>query len=130
MKISTKNLTTFAWIFLVTGFFTTSVAILLFSKVLLFQNYSAFQLLAPASQLIIAGPFSLISGFLLFDKYKRGIIFGLVTSGVFIFYAVTIFFENRIGTTNESLWSLLPAILGLMIAFTFIFRVMKNTRYV
>jgi hypothetical protein len=120
MKISTKNLTTFAWIFLVTGFFTTSVAILLFSKVLLFQNYSAFQLLAPASQLIIAGPFSLISGFLLFDKYKRGIIFGLVTSGVFIFYAVT----------NESLWSLLPAILGLMIAFTFIFRVMKNTRYV
>jgi hypothetical protein len=130
MKIIARNLSIYSWIFLIIGFLTTAGSMLILSKGFLYHKYEMHDMILPAVLLFVAGPFSLISGFLLIDKYKRGIIFGLVTSGIFIFCSVTYFFQAIINENNTSLINLSPALIGIAIAFGFILRVMKVMRYI
>jgi hypothetical protein len=129
MKILSKNLKIYSWIFLIVGFLTTSGSMLLISKTYLYSQFQMNDMILPAILLFVAGPFSLASGFLLIDKFKRGIIFGLVTSGIFIFCSISYFFQSIINEQNASFIKLSPGLLGIFIAFGFIFRVMKVMRY-
>lgn len=130
MKLPSRNLMNYAWIFLIVGFLTTAGSMLTLSKGFLFNKYSINEMFLPTINLFIAGPFSLISGFLLIDKYKRGIIFGLVTSGLFIFCSVSFLFQSIFTEDKKSLLNLLPAFIGISIAFGFIFKVMKVMRHI
>ena len=129
MKIISKNLMIYSWIFLIVGFITTAGSMLIISKTFLYNKYQVDDMILPAILLFVAGPFSLVSGFLLIDKFKRGIIFGLVTSGIFIFCSVSYFFQSIINEQNASFLKLSPGMVGIIIAFGFIFRVMKVMRY-
>lgn len=113
MKIKSKHLKIYAWLFLIVGFLTTSGALLILSKAFLFNKYTMNAMILPAINLFIAGPFSLISGFLLIDKHMRGIILGLVTSGLLIFCSVSYFFQILINENINSMWDLFPHLFGL-----------------
>jgi hypothetical protein len=130
MKRPSRNLMNYAWTFLIVGFLTTAGSMLTLSKGFLFNKYSMNEMILPAINLFIAGPCSLISGFLLIDKYKRGIIFGLVTSGLFIFCSITFLFQSLYNQSQNSIWNLLPAFIGISIAFGFIVKVMKFMRHI
>ncbi len=130
MKVLSKNLMIYSWIFLIAGFLTTAGSMLILSQGFLFNKYQMNEMYLPAVLLFVAGPFSLVSGFLLIDKFKRGVIFGLVTSGIFIFCSVSYFFQNLLNESNTSLLKLSPGLVGIVIAFGFIFRVMKLMRYI
>jgi drug/metabolite transporter (DMT)-like permease len=130
MKILSKNLMIYSWIFLIAGFLTTAGSMLILSQGFLFNKYQMNEMHLPAVLLFVAGPFSLVSGFLLIDKFKRGVIFGLVTSGIFIFCSVSYFFQSLLNESNTSILKLSPGLVGILIAFGFIFRVMKLMRHI
>jgi hypothetical protein len=130
MKALSRNLMIYSWIFLIVGFLTTAGSLLILSKGYLFNKYQMSEMYIPALLLFVAGPFSLVSGFLLIDKFKRGMVFGLVTSGIFIFCSVSYFLQSLINESHTSLLKLSPGLVGIAIAFGFIARVMKFMRHI
>lgn len=128
MKFSTRKLNWFGWLFLVFGLFILGIAILVAAQEALFNKNGFSMSISMINQLIITGIFCMLSGIFLLERSTRGIILGLVTSGILIFLSIVIIFENNLNTTNSSLWNILPAIFLIFISFAFIFRVMKNTK--
>ena len=128
MKFSTRKLNWFGWLFLVFGLFILGIAILFAAQEALFNKNGFSMSISMINQLIITGIFCMLSGIFLLERSTRGIILGLVTSGILIFLSIVIIFENNLNTTNSSLWNILPAIFLIFISFAFIFRVMKNTK--
>lgn len=128
MKFSTRKLNWFGWLFLVFGLFTLGIAILVAAQEALYNRNSFSMSISMISQLIITGIFCMLSGIFLLDRTSRGIVLGLVTSGILIFLSIVIIFENNLNTGNSSLWNILPAIFLIFLSFTFIYRVMKNIK--
>ena len=70
MKALSRNLMIYSWIFLIVGFLTTAGSLLILSQGYLFNKYQMNEMYLPALLLFLAGPFSLVSGFLLIDKFN------------------------------------------------------------
>jgi peptidoglycan/LPS O-acetylase OafA/YrhL len=126
MKFSSKKLDRFGWFFLVLGLFILGLGILAVAQEIIYDTTQFTKPISFITQLIISGVFSMLSGIFLLDRTRRGIVLGLVTSGILIFLSTIIIFENNFSFSDSTIWSILPALFFIVISFTFILRVMKN----
>ena len=116
----------YAWLFISTGIFALIGSLYTWGEGFLFAQDDVTKSLIPLADLIVSAPFSLIAGVGLWRKKTWGIIFGLLTSGVYFFGSVQVYIMIFSKGYPYPMQMFIPPIFGLGIASGFLIWVSKN----
>lgn len=109
---------TFGILFILTGVFAIAGGLYTWGDGSIFSQTELLTVLIPWADIILTGPISLISGFVIIKNLNWGSALGLLTSGIYLLGSVlvfiTIFWNN-----DYSVFLLVPSISGLLIGAGF-----------
>lgn len=115
--------------FLLLGFFLTSTSMLYLGAEITFNQYRLVPYFLALIQLFILGPILLISGYLLMNKYKYGVIAGTFSSVLLILLSLHIIFYHCFNFGVRIHLFQWLTILGGLFGLLYIKRVLRNKKY-
>jgi len=110
---------TFGILFLLTGIFAIAGGLYTWGDGSIFSQTELLKVLIPWADLILTGPLSLVSGFCILKNLNVGRIFGLITSGIYIFGSILVFI-TIVWNNNYSVFLIVPSISGFLIGTSYI----------
>lgn len=122
---NSKNLTdgilgkVFGIMFILTGIFAILGGLYTWGQGNIFDQNELLTVLIPWADIILTGPISIACGYGILKKYFWGTLFGLVTSGIYVFGSILVFI-TLYWNKDYPLFLLVPAFSGLIIGIGFI----------
>lgn len=113
-------------LFILTGTFAILGGFYTWGNGSIFSQTELLTVLIPWADIVLTGPLSIITGYGILNKKNWGEIFGLITSGIYIFGSVLVFI-TIIWNNDYSIFLLVPSLSGFFIGTSFaIFKIRDN----
>jgi len=115
---------TFGILFILTGIFAVVGGLYTWGDGSVFSQTELLKVLIPWADIIFTGPISLITGYGILKNLFWGRIFGLLTSGIYLFGSILVFI-TIVWKNNYSVFLLIPSISGFLIGGSFIIFIIR-----
>lgn len=104
----------FGILFILTGVFAIAGGLYTWGDGNIFAQNELVKVLIPWADIILTGPLSIVCGYGILKKYHWGQVFGLLTSGIYIFGSVLVFI-SIVWNNDYSAYLIIPALSGFLI---------------
>jgi hypothetical protein len=115
---------TFGILFILTGIFAIAGGLYTWGDGSIFSQTELLTVLIPWADIIFTGPISLVTGYGILKKMFWGRIFGLLTSGVYLFGSILVYI-TIVWNNSYSVFLLIPSISGFLIGVSYIIFIMR-----
>ena len=115
----------FAILFILTGIFAIVGGLYTWGAGSIFSQTELLRVLIPFTDIILTGPISLFSGYSILRDLNRGRIFGLITSGIYI-YGSFLVFITILWNNDYSAFLIVPSISGFLIGAGYVAKTIKE----
>jgi hypothetical protein len=104
----------FGILFILTGVFAIAGGLYTWGDGNIFAQNELVKVLIPWADIILTGPLSIVCGYGILKKHHWGQVFGLLTSGIYIFGSVLVFI-SMVWNNDYSVYLIIPALSGFLI---------------
>ena len=116
---------TFGALFILTGIFAISGGLYTWGDGSIFSQTELLTVLIPLADILLTGPVSLVSGYGILSDQTWGRVFGLLTSGIYLFGSVLVLI-TIVWNRDYSVFLIVPAVSGGLIGAGFVAFTLKE----
>ncbi len=109
----------FGILFILIGIFAIVGGLYTWGDGSIFSQTELLNVLIPWADITLTGPISIVSGYGIVKKLNWGSVFGLVTSGIYLFGSVLVFI-TMVWNSTYSVFLAVPSISGFLIGAGFV----------